>query len=187
MRFLAALATGLLVVVLGGDVQAYTIDSGTTYVGAKDDLLFSTDLGNSGDDVELAWVRSVLQDSSVIFSAKYDTEDGNGWVAVDGTNGFFAHELITDPGYFLIKTGNLKLEPTNFSHFLFRNNSMTGYAVVNLLDMGVDPKDILNVNKISHVDEFNGAPVPEPATTLLFGTGLAGLAGVARRRNKKNA
>ncbi len=39
-------------------------------------------------------------------------------------------------------------------------------------------------NEFSVAGFANAAPVPEPATMLLFGTGLAGLAGLARRRKK---
>ena len=47
------------------------------------------------------------------------------------------------------------------------------------------------VNEISvFADDGGGngaAPVPEPATMLLFGTGLAGLAGLKRKKSKKKA
>ncbi len=152
-------------------------------VGSIDDLLYSTTLANSGEQTEIDWINSNL-------GTFYTTDDysqvdviAGDWSVVDDNSGVFAYELATPTDYFLVKIG--ANSGSSFDTFLFDNLASMYWAVINLDDMGFNGKNILNIGKVSHLGVIDGTPVPEPATMLLFGTGLAGLAGMIRRRKEK--
>ncbi|MCB2180975.1 MAG: PEP-CTERM sorting domain-containing protein [Desulfobulbaceae bacterium] len=181
-KIVSCLAFGVIVLGTAGLAQALTMSD----VGAIDNLLAGTELGNSGDENEINWINTVLDTNYTVDDyLKYDTDDGTGWIQLADDNSVYAHSLSSEPAYFLIKTGNLKV--SEFDTFLYENLAGLNWGVIDLLDqIGADVLEIKNIGKLSHVGEFDTSPVPEPATMLLFGTGIAGLAGISRRKSKKS-
>jgi hypothetical protein len=176
--FLTALVAGVLLVGTAGLVQAtsMTLEEAGGYV---DTLKYSGNLGNAGEAAELGWVTSVLG-GTYTFEFKDDSLDDEWFDISNLPAGRYAHALTSAPDYFLIKTGNIG--GTANKHFLYQNLASVDWAVIDLVALGIGST---NIDKISHITGFDGTPVPEPTTMLLFGTGLAGLAGMVRRRKEK--
>lgn len=115
------------------------------------------------------------QDAGNTLVSLDDNWDGINDVIFSDVFGFYFRDTAVNPDVTYYTDAQFNSDSADHIFIDFNGVSVATISLDINLDGSLDPKVLAT----------DVAPVPEPATMLLFGTGLAGLAGYGRRKARK--